>query len=76
MNLYMNEEIAWQRLQDEQREAENRRLLAGGRPLAPVRLVNLVGELTWSLLRSVRPRWWSEQAPTYLDERDTTRDVA
>jgi hypothetical protein len=76
MNPYMNEEIGWQRLQDEQREAENRRLLAGGEPLAPVRLVSLVGELTRSLVRSVRPRWWSEPARAHFDERDTTRDVA
>jgi hypothetical protein len=76
MYPYMNEEIGWQRLQDEQREAENRRLLAGGQPLAPVRLVSLVGELAWSLLRSVRPRWWSEQARAHFDERDATRDAA
>ena len=31
MNQYMNEDIAWLRLQDLQREAENRRLAASGR---------------------------------------------
>jgi hypothetical protein len=31
MNSYANEEMAWLRLQDMQREAENRRLLAGTR---------------------------------------------
>jgi hypothetical protein len=31
MNQHMNEDIAWLRLQDFQREAENRRLLAGAR---------------------------------------------
>ena len=30
MNPYMNEDVAWQRLKDLQREAENRRLLAQG----------------------------------------------
>ncbi len=33
MNQYMNEDIAWLRLQDLQREAENRRLAATGRRL-------------------------------------------
>jgi hypothetical protein len=28
MNPYMNEDVMWQRLQDVQREAENRRLMA------------------------------------------------
>lgn len=32
MNLYYNEDMAWQRLQDTQREAENRRIVAGGGP--------------------------------------------
>ena len=30
MNRYTNEDIAWLHLQDLQREAENRRLVAGG----------------------------------------------
>lgn len=30
----MNEDVAWLRLQDMQREAENRRLIAAGRPSA------------------------------------------
>jgi hypothetical protein len=30
MNRYQNEDVAWLRLQDMQREAENRRLTAGG----------------------------------------------
>jgi hypothetical protein len=32
MNPFLNEEIAWLRLQDVQREAENRRLTARARP--------------------------------------------
>jgi hypothetical protein len=31
MNQHMNEDIAWLRVQDLQREAENRRLVAGAR---------------------------------------------
>ena len=33
MNQYLNDDIAWLRVQDLQREAENRRLIAGGRPM-------------------------------------------
>ena len=36
MNRYSNEDIAWLHLQDVQREAENRRLAAGGRRWATV----------------------------------------
>ena len=32
----MNEDVAWLRLQDMQREAENRRLVAAGRPSATI----------------------------------------
>ena len=34
MHQYTNEDLGWLRLQDMQREAENRRLIAGGRPTA------------------------------------------
>jgi len=34
MNLYQNEEVAWLHVQDLQREAENRRLMASERPSA------------------------------------------
>jgi hypothetical protein len=36
MNRYQNEDVAWLRLQDMQREAENRRLTAGGGTSNPV----------------------------------------
>ena len=42
MNRYANEDVAWLHVQDMQREAENRRLAAGGRQpsmLAAVRRV-------------------------------------
>ncbi len=31
MNMYQNEEVAWRHVQDMQREAENRRLVASAR---------------------------------------------
>ena len=40
MNPYVNDEVAWQRIQDLQREAENRRMASdGGRK--PIELVAL-----------------------------------
>jgi hypothetical protein len=39
MNQYMNEDIAWLRLQDFQREAENRRLVAAVRRPTPIRTI-------------------------------------
>ncbi len=45
----MNEDIAWQRLQDLQREMENSRLFAEhGMPRA-IRLLRLLGERMWWL---------------------------
>ena len=48
MNPYMNEDVMWQRLQDVQREAENRRLY-GRRPS----LIGLLSSLGLSLARSL-----------------------
>ena len=49
MNPYVNEDVAWQRLLDLQREMENSRLLATqGIPWA-VRLVGLLGRRAWWL---------------------------
>lgn len=49
MRSQMNEDLAWLRVQDVQREAENRRLLAGSRTkgtaLALRRLVRAVAKL-------------------------------
>jgi hypothetical protein len=39
MNSRMNEDLAWLRVQDKQREAENRRLMAG--PRSPGRMRTL-----------------------------------
>jgi hypothetical protein len=39
MNQYANEDFAWLRVQDMQREAENRRLIAGGRSSGLMRAI-------------------------------------
>ncbi len=55
MNPYMNEDAAWQRIQDLQREMENRRLAAGHPPVEVVALVGLgrllarLGRSAWNL---------------------------
>ena len=42
-NPYMNDEVAWQHIQDLQREAENRRMASAGirEPIEPIELVAL-----------------------------------
>ena len=54
MNPYVNEEVAWQRIQDLQREMENSRLLAAG--YTPPALVALLG-LGRSVARLGRSAW-------------------
>lgn len=57
----MNEEVAWQRLQDLQREVENSRMLAGYGTTQLTRFAERLGDAAWALVRGVRPRWWTEQ---------------
>jgi len=60
---YMNEDAAWQHLQDLQREVENRRLMAQGRPGFAVealrrlgaRVVHLAGAAAWRAPRRLVP---------------------
>jgi hypothetical protein len=67
-----NEDVAWQRLQDVQREAENRRLIASGGPAdrqQPLRRASqrsllrraayVMRDVVWILNRGAHPRWWS-----------------
>jgi hypothetical protein len=54
MNPYVNDEVAWQRIQDLQREAENHRMLSDRRK--PIELVALawVKRSLAGLVRSAR----------------------
>jgi hypothetical protein len=54
MNHYVNEEVAWQRIQDLQREMENSRLMAAG--YTPPALVALIGLGRW-VARLERLAW-------------------
>ena len=55
MNPYVNDEVAWQRIQDLQREAENRRLAFDGGH-KPIELVALAW-LMRSAARLTRSAW-------------------
>jgi hypothetical protein len=57
MYPYMNEDAAWQRLQDIQREMENRRLMAAGRPHATLGTLRQLAARAWLLagLAAMRP---------------------
>jgi hypothetical protein len=67
-----NEDVAWQRLQDVQREAENRRLIAAGgaaytgpNPRSVLkrsllrRVAGVLEDVLWVVNRGAHPRWWT-----------------
>lgn len=56
MHQYMNEDEAWQRLQDMQREMENRRLMAAGRPNATFETVRQLAARAWLWGATIRPQ--------------------
>ncbi len=49
MYPFMNEDAAWQRLQDTQREIENSRLMAEGQPGATLQLLSRLATRAWHL---------------------------
>ena len=49
MYPFMNEDAAWQRLQDMQREIENSRLMAEGQPDATLQLLRRLAVRAWHL---------------------------
>jgi len=57
MYPFMNEDAAWQRLQDVQRELENSRLMAAGQPRATFVLLKRAAARAWHLaaLAAARP---------------------
>jgi len=57
-NPYTNDDVAWQRIQDLQREADNRRMLAGAGRL-PVELV----ALAWVKRSTARMARWAWNLP-------------
>jgi hypothetical protein len=61
MRSHENEDIAWQRLQDVQREAENRRLIKAGGPPTTGGVAGLIGEVAWGFVHALglAPRWWA-----------------
>lgn len=57
MYPYMNEDAAWQRLKDLQREMENSRLMTVGQPQATLAALKRLGARVWLIagLASTRP---------------------
>ena len=64
MSRYGNEDMAWQRLLDVQREAENRRLVASGGAPTVSGLAGVIAEVAYSFVHALglAPRWWSGDA--------------
>jgi len=57
MHPFMNEDQAWQRLQDIQREMENRRLMAAGQSRVTFETIKRLAARAWLLagLAAMRP---------------------
>ena len=57
MYPFMNEDAAWQRLQDMQREIENSQLMAEGQPATTLQLLRRLAAWAWHLagLAAMRP---------------------
>ena len=73
MYPYMDEDVAWQRLLDLQREMENSRLLAQNGPPAVARLAKYLGGRIWRLVAAVRP---VRRQEVLEEERESASDVA
>jgi hypothetical protein len=52
--MYMNEDAAWQRILDVQREMQNSRLLADQGPPALARVAKRLGRWIWALVEAAR----------------------
>ncbi len=57
MHPFINEDAAWQRLQDMQRAIENSQLMAEGQPAATLQLLRRLAARAWHLagLAAMRP---------------------
>jgi len=62
---YMNEDAAWQRLLDIQREMENRRLLAAAQPSATLETLRRLAARAW-LLAGLAARRPSRRRPASI----------
>ncbi len=71
--MYMNEDVAWQRLHDHQREMEYSRLLADQGLPALARLAQRIGGRIWALVEAVRP---ARRADRLREETDSASDAA
>jgi len=71
--MQLNEDVAWQRMLDLQREMENSRLLANQGVPSLARLAQLVAGRMWAVAGSLRPV--QREEPT-AGESDSVTDAA
>jgi hypothetical protein len=76
MYQYNNEEVAWQRLQDIQREVENSRLIATHGLPATVHLARLMGERIWWLAGLAMRRSPRRHRTARIEDAEAARHVA
>jgi hypothetical protein len=76
MYQFNNEDVAWQRLQDIQREMENSRLLAtSGLPIA-MHLLKQLGERVWLIAGLAMRRAPRRHRAGRIQESEAARDAA
>jgi len=73
MHPYMNEDVAWQRLIDLQREMEYSRLLAQNGSTALARLARYVGSRAWRRVAGARQ---GRRAEPLVEDREPATDAA
>jgi hypothetical protein len=77
MNPYTYEELARERQEEIRRQTEYTGLVTANPLPALWGVLRPVGELAWSVVRGIRPRWWSEQpVAKSFDERESASDAA
>lgn len=74
MYPYMNEDAAWQLLQDKQREMENSHMFAEHALPAPWRFAQWLGGRVWAFVRAARSALRS--AERWREEPGSARDAA
>ncbi len=76
MHGRLQEDVAWTRLQDMQREMENRRLFGEGREPVTIRIVRSLGGLFGRAAGSAFRRARHPRPATPFEACDAVRDVA
>lgn len=77
MNPYTYENLARERQEELLRRPDSTGLVTANPLPAIWGVLRPIGEVAWSVVRGIRPRWWSQQpAALPVDERDGASHAA